>query len=190
MTSRETDLAELRQRIVTIEASIASLDKDFAALGGARGDQAAMKKSATIQERINELRCEKALALAAQKKVIQQQQQEQAEAEQAAKRERAAEAACHAHALAAINVRIDQLLESLADLFAQRSNALHLFASTAVADPAFINRLQSKESLAAAACYVNLHQFIALETVASQSHEPLAHANPLLFKVCEDADDS
>jgi hypothetical protein len=79
------------------------------------------------------LRCEKALALAAQKRIIQQQQYEQAEAEQAAKRERTVEAARHADAIAALNVSIDALL-SLADLFAQRSNALQALASTGVVE--------------------------------------------------------
>jgi hypothetical protein len=63
-----------------------ALDKEFATLGGAfhRGDQAAIKKATAIQHRINELRCEKASALAAQKRTIQQQLHEQAEAEHAA----------------------------------------------------------------------------------------------------------
>jgi hypothetical protein len=148
MTPRETELAELRQRIVAIEASIASLDEEFATLGGAfhRGDQAAIKKATAIQQRISELRCEKALALAAQKKIVQQQQQEQVEAEQAARRERTVEPARHADAVAALNVRIDEALHSLADLFAQHSNALQALACTGVVDPAFINRLQSNES--------------------------------------------
>jgi hypothetical protein len=142
------------------------------------------------QQRIDELRCEKALALAAQKKIIQQQQQEQAEAEQAARRERTFEAARHADAIAALNVRIDEALHSLADLFAQRSNALEALASTGVVDPAFINRVQSKESVTAAACHVNLHKFIPLETVAQQSHRPLAGANSVLLGIGKEVDNS
>jgi DNA repair exonuclease SbcCD ATPase subunit len=191
MTPRETELAELRQRIVAIEAAIASLDKEFATLGGAfhRGDQAAIKKATAIQQRINELRCDKALALSAQKKTIQQQRHEQAEAEQAARRERTVEAARHADAIAALEVRIDEALRSLAGLFAERSNALQALASTGVIDPAFINRLQSNESVTAAACHVNLHKFIALETVAPQSHQPLAGANSGPLGIGKDADD-
>jgi hypothetical protein len=192
MPPRQSELVQLRERTVAIEGSIASLDKEFATLGGAfhRGDQAEVKKATAIQQRINELRCEKALALAAQKKIIQQQQHEQAEAEQAARRERTVEAARHADAIAALNVRIDEALHSLADLLAQRSNALQALASTGVVDPAFINRLQSNESIAAAACHVNLHKFIALETVVPQSDQPLAGTNSVLLGIGKNADRS
>jgi hypothetical protein len=94
--------------------------------------------------------------------------------------ERTLEAARHAEATAVLNVRIDEALHSLTDLFAQRSKALQSLASTGVVDPAFMNRLQSTESVTAAACRVNLHKFMALETVAPQSQQPLAGADSVL----------
>jgi hypothetical protein len=186
----EARLSGLRDRVMALDASLAKLTDDLAevANGFDPGNEPALQKAAAIEQLISKLKAEKALTLAAFGRLEERRREEQAEAEQQAKRGQQVEAKRLADQVAALNVRIDQALHGLVDLFAQRAFALQAMGRTGVVDFAFCNRLQTKGPITAAACAVGLHKFVDIVTVAPGSHRSLASINAVLAGIGKQAD--
>jgi hypothetical protein len=181
-TPHESRLAELAQRAAEIDVEVAALDDAYASVAGQfeTGNAAALKQAEQIEHKVSALKREKALAQAAQARIEQSQKQELIEAEQQAIRQRLVEARKHADAAMILNTRIDEALRALADLFGQRSNALHALANTGAVNSVTINKLTNKSAATRAACAARLHAFISLETCAPGSMQPLSVANNVL----------
>jgi hypothetical protein len=181
-TPHESRLAELAQRVVTIDSEIASLDSQYAELAARfdTGSTETLRRAEQIEVKTTGLRRERALVNAACARIEELQKTELIAAEEQAKRQRLAEARKHADAAMALNVRCDEAMRALADLFAQRSNALHALASSGAVSSVTINKLTNKSAATRAACAARLHQFIALETCAPGSMQPLASSNTVL----------
>ncbi len=182
-TTHEAKLAELSARVTAIDAEVASLDSKYADLASSfesANSRDALKQASGIELKVTELRREKMLALAAQKKVTEQAKEAEAEAEQAAKQAQRVAAKGFADQICALHGEIDGELVRLRELFERRRECLRQLAETGVIDWATCTKLGSKGQHAAAACYAQLHKFIPLEIVAPGSFRTLTSANPLL----------
>jgi hypothetical protein len=176
-------LTELAGRVQQIDAEVAALDTQYAELAGqfdAANNRAALQRAEQIEVKTSGLRRERALVNAACARIEELQKTELIEAEQEANRQRLAEARKHADAAMALAVRIDEAMRGLADLVAQRANALRALGSTGVIDAALINKLQSKGVIARAAAAAGLHRVLPLETPAPGSFTLLSASNTVL----------
>jgi hypothetical protein len=182
MTPHEAKLTELTHRCAAIDAEVAALDDAYASVAGQfeTGNAAALKQAEQIEHKVSALKREKALAQAAQARIEQSQKQELIEAEQEANRQRLVEARKHADSAMILNTRCDEAMRALAELLAQRANALHALASTSAVSSMVINKLLAKAGPTRAACAARLHAFISLETCAPGSMQPLSSANTVL----------
>jgi hypothetical protein len=183
MTPHEAKLTELTHRIAAIDAEVLALDDTYASVAGQfeTGNNAhALKQAEQIEHKVSALKRERLLAQAAQARIEQSQKQELIEAEQEANRQRLVEARKHADAASTLNVRCDEAMRALADLFAQRANALHALANTGAVNSTTITKLLGKSAPTRAACAARLHAFIALETCAPGSMQPLSSSNAVL----------
>jgi hypothetical protein len=178
-------IEQLQARVTEIDASIAALDSEFSDLAGAfdTGNERALQKAEAIEQRINSLRREKAVCLAAAGQVEKRRLQEQSEAQQAEKRKLQIQAKQHADACASLNVEVDRKFVELATLLTQRHDVLRALCNTGIVPDALIGRMQSKGSITAAACAAALHRHIDIHAVANASVRPLADGNRILLNV-------
>jgi hypothetical protein len=182
-TEHVQKLAQLNQRIHTVDEELAKLDQtftDFACEFDGINGRDALKKADRLEQRMTELRRERTLSVLAQKKV-QEEEQAEADAEVAEeKRKKQVAAKQHADAIIALHGDIDTALLKLKDLFVRRRECLQSLAETAIVDHSVINRISAKGVASAAACHVGLHRFLPLEVVAPSSFRPLTSTNEVL----------
>jgi hypothetical protein len=183
--THEAKLSQLQQRVGEIDAAIAALDSQYLELAGRfdSHDKHLLQQAEQIEEKGAKLRRERAVCLAAAGQVEQQRQREQVEQEQQARRKLQIEARQHADAVCVINTRIDEALQALADLIAQRSNAVRALIDTGEGNGDWLRKQLGKPVLTRAMCNFGLHRTIDIVGVAATSHAPLSSANRVLGSI-------
>jgi hypothetical protein len=189
LSSLEQRQSELQSRLSQIDSEISKLDEDFTQLAASWSGSdgaASMKAAEQIEQRLNQLRREKALTIAAQGHVTREQLTERdKEAEQARKALMAKSREISAGVIT-LNEEIDQALVQLRGMFERRFALLSELASTGVVDQAFVVKLQGKSGPTRAMCAAGLAKFVSVEKVATQSFVPLASVNPILIGIGKD----
>jgi hypothetical protein len=183
---------ELQSRLARIDAEITKLDESFIALAaefnGTDG-QASLKEAESIEQRLIQLRREKALTLASQSHVVKQMMDEKEARAEADRKALQATAKGHATAIIALNSEVDIALVQLRQLFERRASLLHQLSATGVANPITINKLEGKAGPTRACCAAGLHRFISLEKVSTQAFIALASCNVVLMGIGRDQHD-
>jgi hypothetical protein len=186
MSSLEQRQTELQSRLSQIDSEISKLDEDFtqlAATWSGTDGAASMKAAESIEQRLIQLRREKALTIAAQGHVTREQMTERDKEAEEARKALLAKAKEIASAVIVLNDEIDSSLIQLRQLFERRFALLSELASTGVVDQAFVVKLQSRSGPTRACCWAGLAKFVSLEKVATQSWLALASVNPVLLTV-------
>jgi hypothetical protein len=173
-------LHELQERVIEIDKIIKNLDTDYADLAADFPNNGALKRAAAIEQRVTDLRREKALAIAATARIEQEQKAKIAEAEQAAKREHASKARAIAEQIMRLHEAIDQQLQTLAAQCAERVGLLAALGRTDLVDPQLIMKLAGRGPVTRAFCAANLHVHVELQAVSPQGRLPLSSCNSLL----------
>jgi hypothetical protein len=110
MSSLEQRQTELQSRLSQIDSEISKLDEDFTQLAASwsgTDGAASMKAAERIEQRLNQLRREKALTIAAQSHVTREQLTERDKEAEQARRALQAKAKTHADAVITLNNEID-----------------------------------------------------------------------------------
>jgi hypothetical protein len=190
MSSLEDRQAELQSRLSQIDSEISKLDEDFTQLAASwsgTDGAASMKAAEQIEQRLNQLRREKALTIAAQGHVTREQMTERDKEAEQARQALQAEAKKISSGVITLNDEIDQALVQLRGLFERRFALLSQLASTGVVDLAFIVKLQGKSGPTRALCAAGLAKYVSVEKVATKSFVSLASVNPILLGIGRDA---
>jgi hypothetical protein len=189
MSSLETRQAELQNRISQIDAEISKLDEDFTALAASfngTDGRASLKAAERIEQRLIQLRREKALTIASQAHVTREQLAEKEAQAEADRRAVQATAKQLAEGICSANAAIDQMLKQLFEAFQRRASLFHDLGNTGLIDSAVINKLAGKGAATRAACAAHLHAHLALEKVAQGSFVTLSSTNPILLGIGRD----
>ena len=177
---------ELQSRISQIDSDIAALDARFLQLAAefnSADGNASLRSAEQIEQRLMQLRREKALSIASQAHIVKQimdERQTQAEAE---RRATLADARKLADAICTLNAELDTHLTQLREMFERRFALLSQLAATGIVDSGFITKLQGKSGATRAFCCSGLHRFVAVEKVGQTSFVPLASVNPILLGI-------
>jgi hypothetical protein len=186
LSSLETRQAELQSRLSQIDSEIAKLDADFTQLAASWSGSdgaASMKAAEQIEQRLNQLRREKALTIAAQGHVTREQMTERDKEAEQARKALLAKAREIASGVITLNEEIDTALVQLRGMFERRFALLSELNATGVVDQQFVVKLQGKSGATRACCAAGLHRFISIEKVATQSFVPLTSCNVILLGV-------
>jgi hypothetical protein len=193
LSSLEHRQAELQSRLSQIDSEISALDDQFTQLAaswsGSDG-QASMKAAEQIEQRLNQLRREKALTIAAQGHVTREQMTERDKEAEQARKAQMAKAKEISGGVITLNEEIDTALVQLRGMFERRFALLSQLNATGVVDQQFVVKLQGKSGPTRACCAAGLHKFVSIEKVATQSFVPLASCNVILLGVGKAAIDS
>jgi hypothetical protein len=189
MSSLETRQAELQSRLSQIDAEISKLDADFTQLAASwsgTDGAASMKAAEQIEQRLNQLRREKAITIAAQGHVTREQLTERDKEAEQARKALMAKAREISAGVITLNDEIDQALVQLRQLFERRFGLLSELAATGIVDSGFVTKLQGKSGPTRAFCASGLHRFVAVEKVGQTSFVPLASVNSILIGIGKD----
>jgi hypothetical protein len=173
-------LNELQSRIADIDTMIRNLDDDYAQAAASFPGNGALRKAAAIEQRVTDLRREKALALAATVRIEQEQKAAAAAAEQAVKAQRASKARDIAVSIMQLHGEIDQQLKALCEQCARRVSLLAQLAQTELVDAGLVMRLSARAPVTRAACYHGLDRWLELQAVSPQGRIALQDSNSLL----------
>jgi hypothetical protein len=190
LSSLEDRQAELQSRIASIDADIAALDAQFLALAAefnSADGNASLRSAEQIEQKLMQLRREKAISIAAQAHVTREQLAEREAQAAQDRRATLATAKQHADAVCILNAEIDTHLTQLRQLFERRFGLLSQLAATGVVDQQFIVKLQSRAGPTRAMCACGLHRFVSLERVATQSWLALSSVNSMLLNIGKEA---
>jgi hypothetical protein len=177
---------ELQSRLSQIDSEISALDDQFTQLAASwsgTDGQASMKAAEQIEQRLNQLRREKALTIAAQGHVTREQLIERDQQAEQARKALMAKAKEISSGVITLNKEIDQALVQLRGMFERRFSLLSELAATNIVDSGFITKLQGKSGPTRAFCASGLHRFVAVEKVGQTSFVPLASVNSILLTV-------
>jgi hypothetical protein len=175
----------LQTRIAAIDASLSELDQKYNECASRfDGDPAAlMKEAGIISTRIDTLKNDKCLLLAAGPQLELKHKAEEGEQEQQEKRKQLLAAREIADQIMALQVDLDRMLVNLREAFERRAVLLRALANTEAVDLGFANRFMAKGPITAAAQAAGLHRFIDIVTVATASVRALATSNSILVAV-------
>jgi hypothetical protein len=127
LSSLEDRQHELQSRISRIDADIAALDAQFLALAAefnSADGNASLRSAEQIEQKLMQLRREKAISIAAQAHVTKQQLDAKAVAAEQDRRATLATAKQHADAVCLLNSEIDEHLVQLRGMFERRFGLL------------------------------------------------------------------
>jgi hypothetical protein len=184
MTTPST-LHELHRRSAEIDTAIADLDQQFAQLAGAfdLGDKHALQQADGIEQRIGQLRREKAIIAGREQRLNQDQLDQAAQAEQAEHNRQLQQAREIADALCASHVDLDRLMNTLREQFERRASLLGQLQRSDVVDSALVNRLSTRAVATRALCAAGLAKHFDVQTCAPGSMVPLTRANAILLGI-------
>jgi hypothetical protein len=188
MTTTQAKIDEMTDQVSDIDLAIGRLDQDFEALAAQCDDDQVLRKCEQLESRRHDLLRKKIAIIAASRVLALRQRQEAEQAEQAEKRRQLLEAKKLSDTICALNTRLDAAMQALADLLAQRSNALRALAKSGCIEQTLVNRLNSKSVVTAGVCHAGIASFVALERVANQSFRPLTEGNRVLLGIAKDVD--
>jgi hypothetical protein len=190
MSRLEQRQAELQSRISKIDADIAALDAQFLALAAefnSADGTASLKSAEQIEQRLMQLRREKAICIASQSHVTREQLREKEQQAEADRRAVQATAKEISSGVITLNDEIDTALIALRQLFERRFALLSQLAATGIVAQEFVVKLQSRAGPTRACCWAGLAKFVSLERVATQSWLALTSANPVLLGIGKEA---
>jgi hypothetical protein len=189
MSSLEDRQNELQNRISQIDAAISALDAEFLTLASefhAEDGVASLKQAEQIEQRLTQLRREKAVVIAAQGHTTREQLREKEAQAAADRRALLATAKQAADGVITLNNEIDEHLIKLRQLFERRAALFREMGNTGCVDSVTINRLGGKGAATRAFCATGLHAYVSVEKVAQGSFVTLASTNVVLMGVGKD----
>jgi hypothetical protein len=187
MSSLEDRQNELQNRISQIDAAISALDAEFLNLAAefhSEDGVASLKQAEQIEQRLTQLRREKAVVIAAQGHTTREQLREKEARAEADRRARQDECRQHAEAAAALSVECDEFLQKCRELLERRASHLHALGCLG-ANPAILAKL-GKSALTRAACFHGLSKYIDINRCAPSSLCTLASTNVLVLGLGRD----
>jgi hypothetical protein len=181
LSSLEDRQHELQSRISQIDSDIAQLDAQFLALAAefnSADGNASLRSAEQIEQKLMQLRREKAMSIAAQAHVTKQQLDEKALQADKDRRAFQAERQKHVDAVTTLSHECDEFLQKLRELLDRRASHLHSLGMLG-ANGAILAKL-GKPALTRAACFHGLAKFFALERVAATSLLALGSTSTLV----------
>jgi hypothetical protein len=189
MSSHELRLAALNERIAAIDEEVAACDSAFTELAAAFSTidgTDALKRASQLEIKLDELRRERSLVVAAGKAILEHAKNEQVQREQEERRAVLDKARKISDGIVTLNSELDTALVALRELFERRADLFHQLGGTGLVDSVTINRLSGKGPTTRAACAANLHRYLDLTRVAQGSFVSLSSTNVVLMGVGRD----
>jgi hypothetical protein len=184
MSTHEARLAELNKRISEIDGAISQLDDAYAGVAAQFNaeDKETLRQAEQIEQKVAWLRRERALAVAAGNRVLEDAKAEAIQREQDDRCAVLASARKIADAVATLHAEIDDALVQLRQMLERRMALLRELQNTGVAD-AVVVKLMQKGPVNRALAAAGLHRFVDISTPSPGSFLPLRNAHPILAGV-------